>query len=64
MKRAIRGQSWLEYMILFTAVVAAILVFGYTKIKPAVEKVMDASAGKIEDAATNFQTDTTSNPGQ
>jgi hypothetical protein len=49
-----RGQSTLEYIAVFAAIVAAILVFAYTKMKPAVEGVMDSSANGITSAASRF----------
>lgn len=49
-----KAQSTLEYITVFSAIVAAILVLAYTKLKPAVEKVLDSSAGKITTASDNF----------
>jgi len=54
MLRKKRGQSTLEYITLFAAIVAAIVLFAYAKMKPAMEKVMDSSATKITNAAANF----------
>lgn len=48
------GQSTLEYIALFTAVVAAIAIMAYSKLKPAVESILDSAANKITQAAGNF----------
>lgn len=49
-----RAQSTLEYITVFSAIVAAILVLAYTKLKPAVGKVLDSAADKIESSADKF----------
>jgi hypothetical protein len=49
----------LEYIAVFAAIVGAIIVFAYAKVKPAVQNVMDSSATKITDAASDFTTNTT-----
>lgn len=49
-----KGQSTLEYIIIFTAIVAGILLFAYSTIKPAVQSVLNASADKIINATANF----------
>ena len=54
MFRRKRGQSTLEYIAVFAAIVGAIIVFAYTKLKPAVQNVMDSSATKISTATSNF----------
>ncbi|MCX5695854.1 MAG: hypothetical protein NTW18_04215 [Candidatus Omnitrophica bacterium] len=54
MSRRNKAQSTLEYIAVFAAIVGAIIVFAYAKLKPAVEKVMDSSATKITDASSNF----------
>ncbi|MBU1124502.1 MAG: class III signal peptide-containing protein [Candidatus Omnitrophica bacterium] len=51
-----KGQGTLEYITVFAAIVAAILIFAYAKLKPAVETVMDSSADKITTAAETFRT--------
>jgi len=56
MFRKRKGQSTLEYITLFAAIVAAIVIFAYLKLKPAVESVMNSSANKITTAADKFQT--------
>jgi len=56
-----KGQSTLEYIAVFAAIVGAIVFFSWSKMKPAVQNVMDSSATKIEQAANNF-TATTTNP--
>lgn len=61
-----KAQSTLEYITVFSAITAAILVLAYTKLKPAVEKVLDSSADKITTAADNFNVTATTveNPNQ
>lgn len=49
-----KAQSTLEYIAVFAAIVGAIVVFAWSKMKPAVENVFNASATKIGDAASNF----------
>lgn len=53
MLRREKAQSTLEYIIVFSAIVAAILVFAYSKMKPAVEQVFNSSAAKITNATNN-----------
>jgi uncharacterized protein YpmB len=55
-----KGQSTLEYIAVFAAIVGAIVFFSWSKMKPAVQNVMDSSATKIEQAANNFKA--TTNP--
>jgi len=50
-----RGQSTLEYIIVFAAVVLAVLIIAYTTLKPAVNSVMTASANKITNATATFK---------
>jgi len=57
MLRRERGQSTLEYIAVFAAIVGAIIVFAYAKLKPAVENVMDSSATKITTATSDFTSD-------
>lgn len=54
-----KGQSTLEYIAVFAAIVGAIVIFAYSKMKPAVEKIMDSSATKITNSANDFSTSTT-----
>jgi len=49
----------LEYIAVFAAIVGAIVIFAYSKMKPAVENVFNASATKIGDAASNFTSNST-----
>lgn len=49
-----KGQSTLEYITVFAAIVAAIVIFSYSKLKPAVENMMNASATKINNSTNNF----------
>ncbi len=51
-----RGQSTLEYIIVFTAIVAAILIFAYKTLNPAVGNVMGSAASRITNAADTFNT--------
>jgi Flp pilus assembly pilin Flp len=54
MLRSKKGQSTMEYIVLFAAVVAAILAFAYTSLRGGVKNVMTQSGQKINDAADNF----------
>ena len=47
-----RGQSLLEYLIVVMVIVAAILAFAQTLLRPAVEKSMTDSKGVIERSST------------
>lgn len=49
-----KAQSTLEYITVFAAIVAAIVLFAYTRLRPAVESVLGSSASKITEAATTF----------
>jgi uncharacterized protein (UPF0333 family) len=49
-----KGQSTLEYVIVFSVVIIAILAFAWTKLRPAVEKVLDKSATTITTKADTF----------
>ncbi len=57
MFRGKRGQSTLEYITVFAAIIAAIVVFAYLKLKPAVTKVLDSSSNRIQAAADEFNDD-------
>ena len=48
-----RGQSTVEYVIVFTAIAAAIIVAAANIIRPAVNRVYNEAGGGIEHAA-NF----------
>lgn len=50
-----KAQSTLEYITVFTAIVAAIVILAYAKLQPAVNSMLDASAQKITDAAAQFK---------
>jgi len=54
MRNKKKGQSTLEYITVFAAIVAAIVIFSYSNLKPAVENMMNASATKINNATSNF----------
>jgi uncharacterized protein (UPF0333 family) len=56
MLRSKKGQSTMEYIVLFAAVVAAILAFAYTSLRGGVQKVMTESGNKITSAANSFKT--------
>jgi len=49
-----RGQSTLEYIIVFTAIVAGILLIAYNTLKPGLQKVYDQSNTELDEAATRF----------
>ncbi|MGD0336994.1 MAG: class III signal peptide-containing protein [Candidatus Omnitrophota bacterium] len=50
-----KGQSTLEYIIVFAAIVVAVLLIAYNTLKPAVIGVMNASATKITNASATFK---------
>ncbi|MFH1397221.1 MAG: hypothetical protein ABIH27_01550 [Candidatus Omnitrophota bacterium] len=54
MLRKIKGQSTLEYIAVFVAIVAAIVAVAYSTLSPAVGNVMTNSATKITNAASSF----------
>lgn len=47
MKRLRKGQSILEYIIILTAIIAAIIIAAQGVIAPAVKNLMDKAAVKI-----------------
>jgi len=49
-----KAQSTLEYIAVFAAIVGAIVLFAFSKMKPAVEKIMSSSADKITKSADDF----------
>ena len=51
-----KGQSTMEYIVLFAAVVAAILAFAYTSLRGGVKRVLDESGNKIDASADKFAT--------
>ena len=55
MLRKRKGQSTLEYITLFAAIVAAVLLFAWNFMRPAVGNVMGAAANKITNAAKTFK---------
>ena len=63
MMQKIRAQSTLEYMAIFAAVVGAIVVLSYTKIKPAIGDLLDGAATKITNAGDDFNTTATTESG-
>lgn len=54
MLRSKKGQSTLEYIVLFAAVVAAIIAFAYTNLRTGVQSVQTEAGQKITDAAASF----------
>jgi uncharacterized protein (UPF0333 family) len=48
MLRFKRGQSTLEYVIVFTAIVAAIIIFANTVMKQKVQSSLEDTADKME----------------
>jgi len=56
MSKCRRAQSTLEYIAIFAAIVGAVVIFAYSKMKPAVENVMDSAADKITRSTTDFST--------
>ena len=49
-----RGQSTVEYVIVFTAIAAAIIFAAVTIIRPAVNKTYNQAGGRIEAGADYF----------
>ena len=49
-----KGQSILEYITVFTAIVAVIVLLAMTKLKPAISHLLDNAAAKIQNSGTNF----------
>ena|GEM_PF-2681958 len=54
MHRKKRGQSTLEYIIVFVAIIAAILVFAYSRLRPSIGNLFDGTANKITNSAQTF----------
>ena len=54
MLRKKKGQSTMEYIILFAAVVAAIIAFAYMNLKGGVQKMQQEAGNKILEAADKF----------
>ena len=54
MLRKKKGQSTMEYIVLFAAVVAAIIAFAYTNLRSGVQKLQQEAGQKISDAADRF----------
>lgn len=53
-----KAQSTLEYIIVFTAIVVAVLALASGALKPAVQNILNGSATKINNAAIDFVADT------
>ncbi len=49
-----KGQSTLEYIIVFSAIVAAIMLVAWKVLNPAMNRVMDSAANQINNAASSF----------
>ena len=47
-----KGQSTLEYVAVFSVIVLAIAAAAYTALRPALEKLIDNSAARIEKGAS------------
>lgn len=54
MLRSRRAQSTLEYIVVFTIVIAVIFVVAHNAFRPAIVNLIDAAAGKVSNAATQF----------
>lgn len=54
MLRKTRGQSTLEYVMVFAAVVAALILVVYNGLNPSVGRLVGAAATKMDTAATAF----------
>lgn len=55
MLKKMKGQSTLEYITVFVAVVVAIVLLAANILRPSINKVLEASADRINAAAANFQ---------
>jgi uncharacterized protein (UPF0333 family) len=51
-----KGQSTLEYITVFVAIIAAIVLVAFKVLQPSVNKIIESSANKIDQAATKFNT--------
>ena len=49
-----KGQSTLEYIVVFAAIVVAAIVIAFTTLRPSVQNVMNSAAGELNNASTNF----------
>ena len=49
-----KGQSTLEYVIIWTAIIAAILVAANTFLRPAIEGAVDTTSTKITDEVADL----------
>lgn len=58
MLKKMKGQSTLEYITVFVAIVAAIVLVAANVLRPSINKIFDASANKINAAATIFANST------
>lgn len=56
MRRKRKGQSTLEYITIFVAIVAAVVILAYAKFKPAMTNLYDGVASKLTNAAETFRT--------
>ena len=54
MRNKRKAQSTLEYITVFAVIVAAIVIFAYKSLNPAVQNMLNASATKINNATSNF----------
>ena len=54
MRRNVKAQSTLEYVVVFAVIVVAVLALAYNLLRPAVNNVMTQSAGQITAKAGTF----------
>lgn len=59
MFRKRKAQSTLEYITVFAAIVAAIVVVAYSVLKPAIKNLFEKAAEKINNTATTFAANNT-----
>jgi len=54
MLRGKKGQSTLEYIIIFSVIVVAVFILAYKALSPGVGRVMNKSADGMKDAVNRF----------
>ena len=54
LKAGKKGQSTLEYITVFMAVIAVIVMFAHAALRPSVQDVVNASADRISNASEVF----------
>ena len=55
MLRSRKAQSTLEYIVVFTIVVATIFVVAHGALRPAIVNLIEGAAGKVSNAAEQFR---------